>query len=336
MAGQTGIETAELKKQMTAHGHRFSFLQAYRFLQYLIKRETSGHVDNHFIRDRIRVRPDLSLDFPESDIISIDSVGDDISRYRITATFLGLYGSSSPLPTFYTEDMLEELSEDSTLTRDFLDIVNAPLYFLFFKIWGKYRLLYKIEEERSAEDIERLYCLIGLENECLRKKITDSYSYLRYIGLLTQFPRSVEGLRSLLSDRFRIGVEIRQCVPRYAVLPADQRLYLGKTGNRLGMDSYLGNEIIDRMGKFAVRLASVDGEGLHRFLPDTDEYSDIRDMVGYYLDQPLIWDLELEVTTTALGNARLSEPRWSRLGWNTWLFSEKMTSETELVQFHTG
>ncbi len=88
-----------MKSRLLASGERFSFSQAYRLLRLLAHREGAQNPS-------IKVRPNLSLDFPGNDLSEIREVG--TAEYRLTANFLGLYGVTSPLPTFYTEDLLDE------------------------------------------------------------------------------------------------------------------------------------------------------------------------------------------------------------------------------------
>src|SRR5919108_3991821 len=106
----------------------------------------------------VRVRPELSLAFPAADIAGIEKRGEG---YLVTARFLGLYGPASPLPTFYTEELLDEAAADACATREFLDIVNHRLYNLFFACAAKYRLFYQVAEGERREGIERLFCLAG-------------------------------------------------------------------------------------------------------------------------------------------------------------------------------
>ncbi|HUT63696.1 MAG TPA: type VI secretion system baseplate subunit TssG, partial [Anaerolineae bacterium] len=288
--------------------------------------------DEKEIHKKIRVRPELSLDFPESDITSIKKIQGDPGFYVITATFLGLYGTSSPLPTFYTEDLLQEKLDERTITRDFIDIINAPLYYIVFKIWSKYRLFYKIVEQREQETLQKLYCLLGLGEKELQKQVEDSYSLLRFIGLATQFPRSAEGLRVLLSDRLHEpSIRIIQCVPRIVVIPQDQRFILGIRGNKLGVNSYLGREILDRTGKFRIQAGPFSGRSFHSLLPDRAAYKKITQLVRFYLDKPLVWDMKLFVHGDSIKTAQLGSSRWSQLGWNSWIFSGQLQPGTTSV-----
>ncbi len=310
-----------LIEQLTQYSSRFSFIQAVRLLRLLIRNSEPSATEQE-LENRIRVRPELSFDFPGTDITHIERIDSVPERFLITVTFLGLYGASSPLPAFYTEDLLHEREDDRSITRDFLDIINMPLYPLFFKGWAKYQIPYKIIEELDHETLQRLYSLIGLESEIIRQKIKDPYHLLRYMGLVTQFPRSAEGLRVLLSDALGIkDLRIIQCVTRLAIIPEDQRLRLGQSGNILGKNSYLGIRIHDRMGKFRVQIKDADGDILHRFLPDQEAFNEMKELVRFYLDRPFEWDLQITLASGRVEHACLGSDRWSKLGWNTWLFS---------------
>jgi len=325
VAGKNREQAPSLKDRLLEDGKLFSFVQSLRLLRLVLDGDGKEVLDKGKIGKRIRVRPDLNLDFPESDISSIEEIPGDPSHYLITATFLGLYGTSSPLPTFYTEDLLQEQSDDMSVTRDFIDILNHPVYSLFFNCWTKYRLFYKVVEEPDKEVIDRLFSLIGLEDETFRGKVEDPYALIRYTGLLTQFPRSAEGLRSILVDHMNEpSITVVQCVPRMTDIPTDQRCIVGESGNVLGDTCYIGFEIADIAGKFRIQAGPLDSVAFHRFLPDGQVYDTMRQMTRFYLDQPLEFDIELLIDSTHVQTARLGSDRWSQLGWNTWVFSEKL------------
>lgn len=333
MARTARRKTPDIKERLLNEGPRFSYVQVARLLRYVIARESVSPPDERELESRLRVRPDLSLAYPESDVNHVEEIPGAPSRYSIEATFLGLYGASSPLPTFYTEDLLHERVDDHSVTRDFLDVLNSPLYTLYFRIWSKYRLLHRIVENPDAKTLERIYCLLGLGGETLRDQIPDPFGLLRYSGLATHFPRSAEGLRAMLSDRFaEPSLRIEQCVTRVAFIPSDQRTVLGKTCNRLGKDTLLGTEITDRMGKFRVHLGPAGSETLHRFLPDRPDYGEMTGLIRFYLDQPLDWDLEITLVGSEIQPACLGSSTWSQLGWNTWVFSDQAMGERVTVR----
>ncbi len=321
MAGEAGRQTAHLKEQLLKEGNRFSFIQVVRFLLYLLGREDGSGKDADDLLRRIRTRPELSLSFPEADVMSVSQLPDSPTRFSITATFLGLYGAGSPLPTFYTEDLLQEQVQDGSVSRDFVDIINSRLYSLYFAVWRHYRLFYEIGESKDRETLHRLYCLLGFEGPILREGLDDAYGLLRYAGLFNQFPRSAEGLRALLSDCLGAPVEIEQAVERLASISKSQRCFLGTHGNILGRTAYLGSEIADRMGKFRVHIGPLPADSFERLLPDKPLYKKMCNLIRCYTDQPLIWDADILLDRADLDVARLGTGSWSQLGFNTWIYS---------------
>ncbi|MHB8111393.1 MAG: type VI secretion system baseplate subunit TssG, partial [Syntrophorhabdaceae bacterium] len=331
VAAKDGDAMPGIKEDLLSNSSSFTFIQAVRLLTYYI--HTGGDEFEDVPRRKIRVRPNLSLDFPGSDIVSIEPIPEELDKYRLTVTFLGLYGSSSPLPTFYTEDLLEEASDDKSISRDFIDIINNPAYTLFFKCWGKYSFFYNLVESRRDDMIDRLYCLLGFGTEKLRKCFEEPSRFLRYIGLATQMPRSAEGLRSLISDAIREPtVDIEQCVPEMVNIPEDQRFILGLSGNRLGEDTSIGAQVPDSTGKFRIHIGPLTNSSFNNLIPDGKAFRRIGELIDFYLDQPLGWDLEVEIGRDQIRPAGLGDMESGncRLGWNTWLSSDNDYPENRI------
>ncbi|MDA8138488.1 MAG: type VI secretion system baseplate subunit TssG [Desulfobacteraceae bacterium] len=322
---------ADIIGQLLDRGRAFSFFQAVRLLRHAVKGRRSD--DAVAMSEMIRVRPELSLAFPAADIDCIEQTvsedGHDI--FRITATFLGLYGTSSPLPTFYTEELLEGRLNDETVTRSFLDILNQRLYELLYQGWLKYRTYFQVTEENDSQHLERLYCLLGLGSEPLRRSQGPpgfDYRLLRYIGLLTQFPRSASGLETLLKDALRdVPLRIVPCIHRIAKIPERQQLRLGRCGCQLGMNSYVGDEIEDRMGYFRIRVGPLDQAGFLRFTPGQENYALLTALTEIYTIQPLAYEVELVLAAHQAKTVCLGDPIRSVLGVTTWVFSREHLGE---------
>jgi type VI secretion system protein ImpH len=278
------------------------------------------------------LRPKLSLAFPSADIDRIETTSEqDATGFRITANFLGLYGTASPLPTFYTEDLLAEASQDETVSRDFMDILNQRIYTLFFQGWLKYRQYLQVSEIRDPRHLERLYCLAGLGSEVLRRVQDRDYpgfALLRYLGLLTQYPRSAAGLATLLSDALGgIPLRVVPCIPRKAKIPEAQCMRIGLSGNRIGVDGYLGEEIDDRMGQFRIEIGPLDQAGFLRFTPGKEGYNIVAALTATYVTDPLSYEVELILAARQARTVALGDPVRSVLGVTTWVFSEQYLGE---------
>jgi type VI secretion system protein ImpH len=238
------------------------------------------------------------------------------------------------LPTFYTEDLIEEHNNESAIRRDFIDIVNYAIYPLFFKIWSKYQLFYKICEEQDTDVTNMLYCLLGLENEHLRKPIQNIQKFFRYTGLTLQLPRSAEGLESMVADCFDLKGHVRtaQCVPRKVTIPEDQHLHLGRSCCTIGEDAVMGEWIHDISGRFQIIIGNASADMLHAFLPDQKLFFEMAQLVNFYVNQSLECELVFEFEDQKVDTTRLSGERWAKLGWNTWLFSvDKKIDSTRTV-----
>lgn len=299
-------------------GHEFSFIQVMRLARRFLDPSGEKGLPEIPWQERVQIRPELSLAFPASDVTRVDRDG---ANLRVTTTFLELYGPASPLPNFYSEDLLDEASNDESVFRDFLDIIHQRLYHLYFQCWSKYHLFIRVVEENNTVDRERLFCLIGLGEIELRVNLPDSWSLLRYTGILTQFPRSALGLASILRDALKEQrIRIIQNVKRMIPILRDQRMRMGMVSCCLGVDTVLGSEIADRMGKFRIEIGPLSWEAYNDFLPGTRQNEKLGALVRFYLTDPL--DVELKLIM-AEGEAKpivLGDPS-ARLGLNTWCFS---------------
>lgn len=308
----------------------FSFFQALRLLRHTI-RERAGRENLH-MGDHVRIRPNLSLAFPAADIDRIaltESEGGPV--FRITANFMGLYGATSPLPSFYTEDLIEEKAQDETVSRDFLDIIHQRIYDLIYQGWLKYRQYLQVVEENNPEHLEKLFCLLGLGSEASRKsqeRSGNAYGLLRYIGLLTQYPRSAAGLKTLLADALQgVALQIVPCVPRQAAIPSTQQLRMGLSGCRLGVDSHIGEEIEDRMGKFRIQIGPLDRDAFFRFTPGHQGYETLVALTAIYVTDPLVYEVELILAPRQAQTLCLGDPQRALLGVSSWVFSEQFLGE---------
>lgn len=325
--------TSELKLDLLKEGYSFSFFQAMRLLRLLSRKSPADQTGVQIENEAVRIRPALSLGFPKADIDRIEEAADDEDdRFFVTANFLGLYGSSSPLPAFYTEDLMEETSEDESAARDFIDIINHRLYELFYGCCTKYRQVLAVAEFGSSTHMERLFCLLGIGGKSLRSKIDNPMALLRYVGLFTQMPRSAMGLETILKDVLKgMAVSVIPCVAHKAKIPPDQRLALGSSRHGLGENCVLGQEIEDRMGKFKIQVGPLDKTGFQRFYPGAEAYSRISFLTEMYIMESLSYDLEVILAEGEAQTACLGDPERSKIGLNTWIFSSDRIEEVRKV-----
>ena len=323
MATKKRKPSSNLKSLLVEQGHRYSFIQALRLLRLLIIKDSDEHSSEVQPFTKIKIRPHLSLDFPASDIYSIEQDSSNHDRFILTVTFLGLYGSSTPLPTFYTEDLIFEQSDGYSAARDFIDLINSSIYPLLFKSWSKYQLFFNLYEDSNESMVEKLFCLLGTKNFQLKDSDIEPFNLLRYIGLTTFSTRSAEALRNLLSDYLNEpSLRIFQNEPRIVKITQEQRCFLGKSKSNLGHDCYMGSEVVDRMGKFRIFVSPLNNTDCRRFFPDGDAYKEMNNLIDFYLDSPLKWDLVIRFDRDRIKSTQLGKSHWCNLGRDTWLISD--------------
>lgn len=304
-------QKVDINKQLFEQSSKFSFIQAIRLLELGAKNKKND------LETKIRVHPRLSLDFPNSDIVDIKKENDLI---KLTVTFLGLYGESSPLPTFYTEELLDEELNDNSVMRDFIDIFNIPIYEAYFKVWLKNRLGVRLNEFNDPKVLDLLHVFSGMPKDHLRQKHKDSYSLLKYAGLNMQYPRSAEALRILISDIIDYdNIEIIQCVEQMSPIPKYQYCSLGLSNSSLDEDLHIGDKIKDRMGKFRILISDLDIQNFVSLLPDGEKFKSLVKAIDLYLTEPISWDIQLILKDDEQQSISLGGSEHSKLGLNTWL-----------------
>ena len=330
MAGTAGHADPDLEALRRALGEGasgYDFAQAIRLLRLVLTRnEGTGEG----LWERVRVRPALSLAFPPRDLSSLEWTGGP-EKPVLEANFFGLYGVASPLPTFYTEDLIEEQNNDGSSARDFLDILHGVLYPLLYETWEKVRLSLRAYEKGEPEITNLFHVFTGLSDPVFREADPLGPTTLRYAGLLTQHPRSARGLESILSDALDgIRVEVVQCVERTVSLPEEQRLLLGGE-LPLGEETVLGDRIRSRSNQIRIRIGPVDNARFDDLLPGCRSLRKVSFWQEFYLIDPVSAEVELILADRSPAPVTLGAAERCRLGLDAWLETGTFSPEKRVI-----
>jgi type VI secretion system protein ImpH len=318
METKTWRQIPDLKRELLEHPREFSFVEAIRLLRFIASAPESG-VQPDAPERLISIRPKLSLDFPPTDIESIEEVDVQRGMFTITTTFPALYGTGSPLPTFYTEELFDDASEDITITREFLDLFHNHLYHLFYRIATRYHLAGKVVEEKDQDVLKRLFALSGFATIGMRRSLPASFSLLSHIEPFAHYPRSAEGLRGVVAEIAGIReIQVEQCIPATATIPEDQQCRLGVGANQLGVDCCTGSRIRHCTGTIRITSGPLSAATYQRLLPGKTCSEQLASLIDIYLDQPLSWEFDLLVIPDAQIKSQLGAASWNRLGVDSW------------------
>ena len=256
--------------------------------------------------------------FAASDVAKITAVPGPggLARYDVETTFLSVYGAVSPLPTYFTEELLNQ--EDDSLQKEFLDLFHHRAISLFYRVWEKYRYTSRFSPDGSDYFSRRFQMLLGVDRLPAGHHV-DAVRILGFAGLLTQIPRSAASLRGLLSDYFDgVPVRIDSCVGRWLPIPEDQRNRLALSNSRLGKDLSLGERVYDVSCTFRVAMGPLSLEEYMAFLPCGDKMPELRELTDLMNGDGLDYEVELQLKEEQVPPLQLCGPT-ARLGWSSWL-----------------
>ena len=318
MASETGQARADLEHELIGNCREYDFYQVVRLLQRLHAGSQGGG---------LRYRPVLGLERGESDVDGLR--GDAGSGYEISPTFMSLYGASSPLPVWYTSELLEDEWNDTTAPRDLLDLLHQQIYPLLYSAWRKYRFTLNAVESGGEDYWGMLYALMGLHDPAMRARVPEAASFLSQTGLFSRQVRSAAALEAMLQGTLRReDVEVVQCVPRFAAIPPEQRLRIGSGGCTLGEDAVVGERIVDCCGRFQIRIGPVDADTFSLAMRADGLIAQLRGICASFLVQPLECEVILVldegiVQAAALGGSDFGRMmglnEFATLGVDTWV-----------------
>lgn len=305
-------------ERLLSQPYRFSFFQAVMLLEARRRGCVPLGHQGPPGEEALRLRSELSMAFPKSDLFAIENLNEEEApHFRLTVSFMGLYGTTSPLPNFYTELIIADEQEGGPL-RAFFDLFHHRLLSLFFRAWTKYRPHVLFRPGGKDEFSARLFSLGGLATGGLKESAgLPAVRLLRFVGLLTQKPHSAESLERMASGYFNLPAGVTQFVKRNITLEERQKALLGKQNCRLGEDLAIGAQVPDRMGKFRVSIGPVGYDDYRSFLPGQENLSVLKSIARLFAPDWLDFDVQVVLRgeeTPRLG-LKLSDD--SHLGWTT-------------------
>ena len=316
-----------------AEGHRFDFFQAVRLLEIIQthrgERLLSPGQGADPTKEIIHFRSAVKLAFPASDIAHVKRTKDLPTREQpktpteMTVNFLGLAGGLGALDIPSTELVLQRAKHNDKALEDFLDIFNHRLVSLLYRIRKHHRV--GLGSAAPGEDLvaRYLYSLIGMRTPRLqgRMQIRDR-ALLHYAGILAQQPRSMAGLKRILTDYFEVDVEINQFVGKWCELDEGQWTRVGESGanQRLGKDPVvLGTRVWDQHARFEVQLGPLGLQDFKDFLPTEWRFGVLHDLVRFYVNDEFDFNVRLILKADEIPPVELNSDAEPALSWTSWL-----------------
>ena len=267
MAADVGSASRTVAQTLAERTSDFSFLKA----MWLLQQSHPGSVPVGYQgppdEEAVRLRPSSSLGFPPCDLESVEAFPEGRPPFRLTTTFLGLYGAHSPLPSYYAEEILHADEEDNPV-RAFVDIFNHRLLSLFYRGLLRYRGHLLFRPTGEDEYSWRIFALAGLGTDGLADATgLPRARLLRFAGHFCHKPQSAASIAAVLSTFLKIPVRVQQCVQRWVYFNRKDRTRLGEHACQLGENATIGDRVADRIGKFRLSIGPVDYGTYKSLLP---------------------------------------------------------------------
>lgn len=289
---------------------------------------TLGNPEDEFIR----FRASRSLSFGPGDISGIRWLErGDLLEVRVN--FLGLYGPASPLPSSFTERIIEQ-DQTPAAVEDLMDLFNHRLISLFHSIWRKSRFFLRYQPGGGDPISKRFLALCGFPIE-ERTQIghISRAALLPHVGLMSLYSSSADTVSATISNFFGIPCTIEEFVSRQVDIDAGSVSMLGGQQSCLGEDIVLGSRVQDDLGKFRIRLGAAPYLVIAPFLPDGERHEALSEILSMVNREPLDWDIEFVFEPDTVPVARLGQ---TQLGWSSWLAATAPGDMDCTVRIATG
>jgi len=332
----------ELALYLEKNARRLSAFQAIALIEEMLSQGREVGTSELAQEERLFFEVDHSLGFPLSDIVRITPIeqtrlsqlsdAPPLERYRMMVTFLGLHGSSTPLPSFYAEQ-IARYDRDESVSKAFFDFFHNRIIGFLYRSWRKFR--YWRRYRPGADDLfsSWIYALFGLGSEQARQA-TPVYwpRLLCFAGMLSTRNRSPVLISRLITHAFDLPlVEIEQWVQRKITIPKDQRSLLGQANATLGRDFAIGDKAKDFQGKIRIVLRSLTFQRFQDFLPSGKDFNMLRSLIDFMLRDQLAYDFKLGLLVDEAHPITLSKTCQARLGWSSFLGAKAARSSRDVI-----
>jgi type VI secretion system protein ImpH len=325
----------ELRRLVIAEGSTFPFFRAISILE---RAAPSGAVGIGALgpaaREAVRFVHDSRLIFPAGDIAYVHEKETTTGSWwvEVSGTFLGLVGPTSPLPTYFSEELIEsELQDNERSLRTLYDILHHRLYSLFYRAGRKYRASAEARQDGRDAFTRRALAFVGVDATAMPTRGLSAAHLLGLAPLFAIRTRSPRALRVLMESALPgIPVGVEAYVERTVVLEESERNKLGVQNSVLGESFTIGARVQDRSGRFRTKLGPVPYDVLEDLMPGGRYHERLRDTLDQFTRGILEAEVEVLLTGDDTPRFRLGVERGGRLGINTTIAAAEAKGQTRV------
>ena len=258
------------------------------------------------------------INFPVGDIeqlIILEEDGREVFQFLVN--FLGLQGSSGPLPGSVLDEIAEE-HNNNPIQSIYLDFFNHHLITLFHQIWRKYKYYVKFNSNFSDNYSRNIMNLLGVSRDFIKFTHLNWHKIFYHLGIIQSGIRTKEALTSIIQHYFDLhDISLEEHVRKIVEVEVEQKNQVGIKNVMLGENFILGDKVESFSNKFRVNINNLKLDEFHQFLPNTKKYRHLQELIRFLLKDPLPYDVLLGLHPDTKSTFILGKDNSSFLGWTT-------------------
>jgi type VI secretion system protein ImpH len=317
MAASGGKSDAALVVELAEEPWRFNFFVAVQLLQRVSRNAAAPGELGPARREAIRFIHNPEMIFHAADITEIKArvIRDGVPFTEITSAFLGLHGAVSPLASFASEAVLHAESADQHSVTAFYDIFHHRLLSLLYRSWKKYRFAAGFRTDGTDLATRRALSFVGVDATAMPREGLSALQLLALASLLSIRTRPARSLGIILERLLPgVNIDLESFIARKVGLHEGQLSRLGTQCTTLGVDFCVGQSVVDRTGRFRVKIGPVSYELFEGLLPGGRQHPHLRNIIHQFSRGVLEIECEITLAEPETPMFRLADERGAKLG----------------------
>jgi type VI secretion system protein ImpH len=274
MAIITWRQNPAVIEALSKEAANFEFEQAVTILEQEQANSTTLGEGSDPLAEALQIKSHVSLANPSASLHKLERKTG--KKATLWINFLSLAGIQGPLPTPYTELLMQRTRQKDFAFRDFLDIFNHRLASLWYRLRKKHKVSLSPVKTEQHPLGKTLLQLIGVTDPAAfaeeNQSVLNHRILLTYSDLLWKRPRSAAGLVRLIESYFQVPVKLDLFQGKWHEAPPGDLSYLGQAQgqyNALGQTMILGQKVWDQASSVTMTLGPLSWEQCQSFLPTT-------------------------------------------------------------------
>ena len=277
-------------------------------------------LENTLIEESIfRFFSNPKINFPAGDIEQVAIQDEEGKRiFQIITNFLGLQGASGPLPGSILDEIAESSYDNESIQAQYLDFFNHHLLAIFHQIWRKYKYYIRFKPDFSDNYSRNILNILGLSKDFIGFSHLNWNKIFYYIGIIQSVLRTPQILADIIRHYFDLDdVFIEEHVRQLVEVENEQKNKLGMQNMMLGNNFISGDKVESFSNKFRVNIDNLTISEFYQFLPNTEKYKHLQELIRFLLKDPLPYDISLGLHPDTQSTFILGKDNSSWLGWTT-------------------